>query len=281
MTRSLWVSVLSLVLLAAPSIAHAQRAPDPRVADLVQAGRVRLALFPPQYTKDPVTGELKGVWADVARELAARIGVQAVLIEHRTPPEMVACLKSGACDVGFLGYDPARAAAVEGFSPAFIEFDYTYLVPKGSVIRSVADADRPGSRIAVVNAHASTLALNRIRKHAEMVTVDTPDDAFELLRGGRVDAWASRPGTGRYSVKLDGSRVLEERYGANRPAVVVARGQAARLAYISEFIEEIKRRASYGNRSPVPAGAASRSRPRLGNERQEANYRADQRGAVA
>jgi polar amino acid transport system substrate-binding protein len=34
--------------------------------------------------------------------------------------------------------------------------------------------------------------------------------------------------------------VLEERYGANRPAVVVARGQAARLAYISEFIEEIK-----------------------------------------
>jgi polar amino acid transport system substrate-binding protein len=60
------------------------------------------------------------------------------------PPEMVACLKSGACDVGFLEYDPARAAAVEGLSPAFIEFDYTYLVPKGSAIRTVADADRPG-----------------------------------------------------------------------------------------------------------------------------------------
>jgi polar amino acid transport system substrate-binding protein len=242
MKRKLCVSVISLVLLAAPSIAEAQRAPDPRVADLVQAGRIRFALFPPQYTKDPLTGELKGVWADVARELAARIGVQAVLIEHRTPPEMVACLKSGACDVGFLGYDPARAAAVEGFSPAFIEFDYTYLVPKGSAIRSVADADRPGIRIAVVNAHASTLALNRIRKHAELVTVDTPDNAFEMLRGGRVDAWASaRQALVDYSVKLGGgSRVLEDRYGANRAAVVVARGQTARLAYISEFIEEIK-----------------------------------------
>jgi polar amino acid transport system substrate-binding protein len=222
MKRKLWVSVISLVLLAAPSIADPQRASDPRVADLVQAGRVRFALFPPQYTKDPLTGELKGVWADVARELAARIGVQAVLIEHRTPPEMVACLKSGACDVGFLGYDPARAAAVEGFSPAFIEFDYTYLVPNGSPIRSVADADRPGIRIVVVNAHASTLALNRLRK-------------------GRVDAWASaRQALVDYSVKLGGSRVLEDRYGANRPAVVVARGQTARLAYISEFIEEIK-----------------------------------------
>ena len=241
MKRTLWVSVICQVLLAAPSIADAQRASDPRVADLVRVGRVRFALFPPQYTRDPLTGELKGVWADVARELAARIGIQAVLIEHRTPPEMVACLESGACDVGFLGYDPARVAAVEGFSPAFIEFDYTYLVPKGSPIRSVADADRPGIRISVVNAHASTLALKRIRKHAELVPVDTPDNAFELLRGGRVHAWASaRPALVDYSVRLGGSRVLEGRYGVNRPAVVVARGQTARLAFISEFIEEIK-----------------------------------------
>jgi polar amino acid transport system substrate-binding protein len=57
---------------------------------------------------------------------------------------MVECLKAGVCDVGFLGFDPARAADVEGFSPPFIEFDYTYLVPAGSSIRSAADADRRG-----------------------------------------------------------------------------------------------------------------------------------------
>ena len=32
---------------------------DPRVADLVQAGKIRVALFPPQYTEDPATGELR------------------------------------------------------------------------------------------------------------------------------------------------------------------------------------------------------------------------------
>jgi polar amino acid transport system substrate-binding protein len=236
-----WISVTMLLLLAAPLIADAQQAPDPRVADLVQAGKVRVALFPPQYTKDPVTGELKGVWADVGRALAARIGVVLVLVEHPTPPKMVECLKAGACDVGSLGFDPARAGDVEGFSPPFIEFDYTYLVPTGSSIRNIADVDRPGVRIAVVHAHASTLTLTRIRKQAELVSADTPDSAFELLRTGRVDAWASaRPVLVDYSAQLPGSRVLEAGYGANRPALVVAKGQAARLAYISEFIEEIK-----------------------------------------
>ena len=241
MKRRLWVPVMTLALLAAPHIAHAQQAPDPRVADLVQAGKVRIALFPPQYTKDPVTGELKGVYVDLARAFAARIGVELVLVEHPTPPKMVECLKAGACDVGSLGFDPARAGDVEGFSPPFLEFDYTCLVPAGSSIRNIADADGSGVRIAVVHAHASTLTLTRIRKQAELVSVDTPDSAFELLRTGRVDAWASaRPVLVDYSAQLPGSRVLEDRYGANRPALVVAKGQAARLAYISEFIEEVK-----------------------------------------
>jgi polar amino acid transport system substrate-binding protein len=241
MKGRLWVLVMTLVLFAAPPIAFAQQSPDPRVADLVRAGKVRMALFLPQYTKDPATGELKGVFADVARAFAARVGVELVLVEHPTPPKMVECLKAGACDVGFLGFDPARAADVEGFSPPFIEFDYTYLVPAGSLIRSAAGADRPGVRIAVVHAHASTLALTRLRKQAELMSVDTPDSAFDLLRTGRVNAWASaRPVLVEYSAQLPGSRVLEDRYGANRPAVVVAKGQAARLAYISEFIEEIK-----------------------------------------
>ena len=152
--------------------------PDPRVADLVRVGKVRIALSP-QFTKDPATGELKGVWADVARAFAARVGVELVLVEHPTPPNMVECLKSGACDVGFLGFDPARAADVEGFSPAFIEFDYSFLVPAGSSIRSAADADRPGVRVAVVHAHASTLTLSRIGSE-RIWCVSTPRTALSI-----------------------------------------------------------------------------------------------------
>ena len=37
-----------------------------------------------------------------------------------------------------------------------------------------------------------------------------------------------------------GSRVLDEHYGSNLLGLAVAKGPAARLAYISEFIEQAK-----------------------------------------
>ena len=216
------------------------KANDPRVADLMQAGRLRVALFPPQYTKDPATGELKSVWVEIARALAARVGVQVVLLEHTTPPEAVACLKAAACDVLFLPYDP-RAANVGDFSPPIFQFDYTLLVPADSSVRSVADADRPGVRIAAVRNHASTIELSHLLKQSELVYADTTAPTFDLLRTGRADAMASaRPTLLGFSTQLPGSRVLEDRYGANINRMVVPKGKAGWLAYVSEFVEEAK-----------------------------------------
>jgi len=176
-------------------VTDAQQMADQRVEDLVQAGRVRVALFPSfLYTKDPVTGELRGVGIEVARALAARLGIEVLPVEYPTPPKVVECLKAGACDVAFLGIDPSRIAEV-GFSPPFMEVDFTYLVPAGQSIRSVADADRPGVRIAVVRNHAMDLVLSRILKQAEMVRAETPDGTFDLLRTGHADVQTGvRPG---------------------------------------------------------------------------------------
>jgi polar amino acid transport system substrate-binding protein len=226
--------------LQVPLIANAQQAHDPRVADLVRAGNVRFGLFVPQYIKDPATGELKGVWSEIAQALATRIGVQLVLLEHATPPKAVECLKAGACDLLFLPFD-ARAANVGDFSPPIFQFDYTLLVPAGSSIRSIPDADRPGARIAAVRNHASTIALSRLLKQAELVYAETPDHTFELLRTGRAGAMASaRLTLLSFSTQLPGSQVLEDRYGANINRIVVPKGKAGWLAYISEFVEEAK-----------------------------------------
>jgi polar amino acid transport system substrate-binding protein len=114
-------------------------------------------------------------------------------------------------------------------------------LPAGSSIRSVADADQPGIRIAAVRNHAATLALSRILKHATLVYADTPEAAFDLLRTERLDAMAQVNFVlQRYSTQLPGSRVLETRYGANRQAMAVPKGKPGRLTYISEFIEEAK-----------------------------------------
>ena len=54
------IRVLAIMtgLVAFATAAHAQQASDPRIADLVAAGKVRFGTFPPQYTKDGKTGEL-------------------------------------------------------------------------------------------------------------------------------------------------------------------------------------------------------------------------------
>jgi polar amino acid transport system substrate-binding protein len=225
------------------TLAGAQQPRDPRVADLVQAGKIRVGIHS-FYTKDSRTGELKAVSAgiiflDIARQLGTRIGVEVVPVWHPTIPEMLTCLTAGKCDVGFMGPDPSRAGV--DFSPPFVQLDYTFLVPAGSSIQRIAEADRPNFRIAVVRDHASTLTLSRIFKHAQLIYAATPDPTFELLRNGQADAFASVRGVLLgYAPKLPGSRVLEDRYGANLVGMVVSRDQTARLAYISEFIEQAK-----------------------------------------
>ncbi len=205
--------------------------PDPRVEDLVRAGRVRVALL---------GGVDPGIGMDLARAFAARLGIEVLPIEYPTPTAVLESLKGGACDVGFLVIDPARAAVVD-FSPSFLEMDFTYLVPSGSNIRGVADADQPGVRIAVVPTHASELALSRIVKHAELLCAESLETAFDLLRAGDAEAFASaRRDLVKYSTQMPGSRVLADRYGASFSAMAVPKGHSERLAYVTEFIEEAK-----------------------------------------
>ena len=237
--------ILTLALTATvESFANAQQVSDSRVAELVQSGKIRVGVHSVMYTKDSQTGELKGasvgiILLDIARSLGARIGAEIVPVGHPTIPEMLTCLTAGMCDMGFMGPDPSRTGV--DFSPAILQLDYTFLVPAASSVQRIADVDRPGVRIAVVSDHASTLTLSRILKHAQLVYAATPDPTFELLRSGQADAFASIRGVLlAYSAKLPGSRVLDEHYGANLVGMVVPKGQAARLTYISEFIEQAK-----------------------------------------
>jgi polar amino acid transport system substrate-binding protein len=229
------------ILFTGIATAAAQQSADPRVADLVRAGKIRIGLFSTQFSKDTATDELRGVRPDMARALAARIGVQPVLLEHRGPLQVIECLKTEACDLVFLPKD-ARAASVGDFSFPFIQSEYTFLVPEASAIRRASDADKPGIRIAAVRSHASTAALTSVIKQAEVILKEGEQAAFELLRAGRVQAFAStRQLLRKMSNELLGSQVLADRYGAQFNRLVVPKGRAAWLAYANEFVEDAKK----------------------------------------
>jgi polar amino acid transport system substrate-binding protein len=221
---------------------YGQQGSDPRVTDLVQAGMVRvgLGLVPTFATKDPATGELRGVAMDLARALAARLGIDVIPVEYTSPPSVLEGLKTGAWDVGFLGIDPARLAQAD-FSPPYLQVDSTYLVPAGSSIRTIADADNPGVRIAVTRNSVEDFALTRMLKGAELVRVDTIGAGLDVLRVGNADVLAvPRPTALQFATRLPDSRVLEDRFHAVFHGIAVPKGQAGRLAYVSDFIEEAK-----------------------------------------
>lgn len=224
-------------------IANAQQAPDPRIADLVRSGKLRAGLgvvAPHWATKDSQTGELRGVAVDIARALATRLGVEMVAVEYPSPPKVLDGLKTGAWDVGFLAIDPVRAEVVD-FSPPYLQIDATYLVPAGSSIHKLADADQPGIRIAVSAKSVEDIVLSGVLKRAELRRVETVGSGFELLRTGNVDVLAiPRPTAMLFSARLPGSRVLEDRFHTTSGAIAVPKGQSGRLAYISEFIENAK-----------------------------------------
>src|SRR5215470_6304769 len=115
------------------------------------------------------------------------------------------------------------------------------MAPANSLIAKVADADRPGVRIAAVRNHASTNELMRQVRRPEFVYAETPEQTFALVRDGKADVMAStRLVLLDFSTKLAGARVLAERYGANINRIVVPKGKADWRTYVNEFVEEAK-----------------------------------------
>jgi polar amino acid transport system substrate-binding protein len=213
-------------------------------SEIVSAGQLRVGINlgnPVLGTKDASTGELKGITPTLGRALAEQIGVKFVPVESTSIAAMVDAAKAGAWDVGFLAIDPARAVDMD-FTAAYMEVDNTYLVPSGSLIATVADADRPGVKVAVPNKSAPDLFLSGALKQAQLVRTDSGNAACDLLIAGKVDAFAAD----RFFLlgcakRLPGSIVLADRFLAVQHAIAVPKGHPQLLAYVTDFVEQAKR----------------------------------------
>ena len=114
MMRIVLVAILALAF-GASGTSFAQQAPDPRVADLVQSGALRVGLGLGSLTtatRDPATGEVKGPALELGRALAARMGNQFVSVEYPRPGAVIDGLRASAWDVSILIVDPVRAEQV-------------------------------------------------------------------------------------------------------------------------------------------------------------------------
>ena len=243
MTTKRILACLVIVVAVSVSTIHAQQSADPRVADIVHAGKLRVGLgvgSPVLALKDPTTGEIRGPALDLARALAKKIGVEVAQVEYPRPGAVLAGLKNNEWDLTFLVADPARQPDAD-FSPPYMQSDFTYLVPASSSKRSVTDLDQQGVRIAVPRGDASDLRLTQILKHAELVRLDSIGAAIEMVHTAKVDAYAApRVVLLSLSDKAPGSRVLDDGFANISWVAMVPKGKADHIAYVSDFLEEAK-----------------------------------------
>jgi polar amino acid transport system substrate-binding protein len=225
------------------ALVTASAADDPRMADLVKAGVVRVALDvanPLLAARNPVTADYQGLTVGMANALGARVGVPVRLLPYTAPPEILDALRDKALDVGFLAMDPTRAAVVD-FSPALVEVDNAYLISPGSSIREAGELDGAGVRIAVVRGYGADLFLSRALRRASVVRSPDLAAAVDLVITGQADVAAGHlPSLRALAPKLPGARLLVDRFIGEAYGIAVPKGQRARLAFITEFVQDAK-----------------------------------------
>jgi polar amino acid transport system substrate-binding protein len=189
---------------------------------------------------DAATGKPRGIAVDLGKELADRLGVPVEYVPYPNSGALTEAAGSGAWDVAFLPVDDERKKKV-AFGPAHMVLQSTYLVAPGSAIKTHADVDRLGARVAGIENTATTRAAQRSLKTVTIVNVKTADELLQLLRTGQAEAVVqSREALTGLSAKLPGARVLDGSFLNSFVAVAVPRTRPAALAYVTRFIEEAK-----------------------------------------
>jgi len=218
-------------------------APSAR-AELAPAGKLRVGINHSNFLLvNPASphGAPKGIAPDLALELGKRLGVPVQFVSFDGAGKTADAIRDAEVDAGFIASEAERASVIE-FSSAYVELPATYLVPAGSPLRTLADIDRPGVRIAVSGRSAYDLYLSRTLKHAQLVRAESIPASFKLFIEQKLDALAGlKPGLLADAEKLPGSRLLEGQFTAVQQSIGVPKKRAAAAKQLHAFVEDAKR----------------------------------------
>ncbi|HEU4369622.1 MAG TPA: transporter substrate-binding domain-containing protein [Methylomirabilota bacterium] len=240
-THCVLTAILGLLLTGCAGISTAPT-PEARQA-LAPTGKLRVGLqlgSPHNVIRDSVSGEMRGVGFDLGRELARRMGVPFEPVMYPSVGALLDGGKSGAWDVAFVGFSPARAKEWD-FTALHLEIEFGYLIPGGSPISTMADVDRPGIRVAVQERSGPDVFFSRTLKNAVVIRASSNPGAVEALKSRRADVMGSiKPILFELSKQLPGSRVLDGRPGIDPHAMAMPKGRDLGVAYARQFIEDAK-----------------------------------------
>jgi polar amino acid transport system substrate-binding protein len=212
--------------------------------EIVKRGSVRIGVLSgvPVYGTVDEKGNPAGYDIDVARVLAAQLGVKAELVPL-TPPSRIPALQAGKIDflVATLAATPERAKAVM-FTQPYSAFQMVIVAPQGAGLNKMADL--AAKRVGVNRGSSQESALLRAAIPGLQV-VRYQDDAtvLQAMLAGQVDATAIPEGVAKDVIRQqpDAKLAVKFTFFHQPNAMAVRLEEAAMRDWLNQAIDGMKR----------------------------------------
>jgi ABC-type amino acid transport substrate-binding protein len=241
--------IFMIATLAASGLgsgAQAQQV-NSRLFQVTKSHLLKVCTFDGYYAiayRDPQTGQLEGIDVDLAQALASSLDAKLQFVETNFGT-FIADVQTDKCDVAMfgIGITLKRAQAVE-FTHPYLQTGIYAVVRKGGPIKSWADIDKPGVKVAVTLGSYIEPFMRAYLKHATLVPIAPPATREQELMAHHVDAEiVDYPTAQKVESSFDWAETLEPptRLLATPMGYAVAPGDQIWLNYLNLFVDTIKR----------------------------------------
>lgn len=186
-------------------------------------------------------GAPQGVTVDLFAALGRNLGAPVELVVFPNSGELTEAAASGAVDIAFMPQDAERAKKVD-FGPAYILIESTFLVPAGSTLTQLKDANFPGARAVAIAGTTTGRSARRFLTNGTVEDVRGVGDMVRMAKAGAADLFAlSRDSFATLLPDLPGALVLAGNFQETGVAVAVPKGRPEALKAVTDFVEAMKR----------------------------------------
>jgi cyclohexadienyl dehydratase len=235
-------AIASAVLFAAAAEAQ----PQSRLYEITRNKKLRVCQFPLYYSisfRNPSTGQIEGIDADLAKELAKELDAELEIVESGFGT-FIADLQANKCEIGMFGVGATlkRAQAVEFSKPYLITNIYA-ITRKDGKIKTWDDIDQKGVKAAVSLGSYIEVFMKSYLKNAEVISVAPPNTREAELVAQRADViMTDFPTAIKVTDEFDWAIYLlpKEKLAVTPYAYVVPPGDQIWLNYVNLFVDTIK-----------------------------------------
>ena len=243
MKRSIGFTAAAMLALASAPL-HAEQQ-DSRLYQVTKAHKLHVCVWPLYYAitmRNPKTGQLDGIDADLSKEFGKDLGVEIDYVDTSFST-FTADLQSGKCEIAMFGVGATmkRAQAVAFSRPYLITSIYAILRPGGSV-KQWSDIDKKGVTVVLNLGSYVEPFMRGYLKNATINAVSPPASTQAELMSNRADVIMSDLPTALKMKSEFGAEYLSppEKLAVTPYAYVVPQGDQIWLNYVNQFVDTIK-----------------------------------------